>query len=76
MRVAGEGKKLGLKDVGGVPRVVAEHLPPPLPVPHDDVEVVRPGGQPEMGENVETPVHFFTDASMSESKIQKMIVER
>ncbi|KZX68041.1 hypothetical protein A3712_14100 [Vibrio sp. HI00D65] len=27
----------------------------------------------EMGEKVETPVHFFTDASMSESKIQKMI---
>ena len=47
MRVAGEGQKLGLKDVGGVARVVAEHLPPPLPVPHDDVEVVRAGGQPE-----------------------------
>ena len=53
MRVAGEGKKLGLKDVGGVARVVAEHLPPPLPVPHDDVEVVRAGGQPEMCENVD-----------------------
>ena len=46
MRVAGEGQKLGLKDVGGVARVVAEHLPPALPVPHDDVEVVRAGGQP------------------------------
>ncbi|WP_434567889.1 hypothetical protein QFW85_20200 [Vibrio chagasii] len=27
----------------------------------------------DMGKKVETPVHFFTDASMSESKIQKMI---
>nr|WP_239834083.1 hypothetical protein [Vibrio sp. Isolate31] len=27
----------------------------------------------DIGEKVETPVHFFTDASMSESKIQKMI---
>ena len=46
MRVTGEGQKFGLKDVGGVTGVVAERLPPPLPVPHDDIEVVRAGGQP------------------------------
>ena len=46
MRVTGEGQKLGLKDVGRVSGVVADRLPPPLPVPHDDVEVVRAGRQP------------------------------
>ena len=65
MRVAGEGKKLGLKDVGGVARVVAEHLPPPLPVPHDDVEVVRAGGQPEMGENVDCSTNGCVNSPMA-----------
>ena len=46
MRVTGEGQKFGLKDVGRVSGAVPERLPPPLPVPHYDVEVVRAGGQP------------------------------
>ena len=47
MRVTGEGQKFGLEDVCAVSRVVGERFPPPLPVPHDDVEIVGSRGQPD-----------------------------